>query len=563
MFLQRTRSLGNGQCHIKWNGQRPIGHTTFKQFVHLLIGLLVSFQAKSEIFISKIQNATNNSSCNGKISLVATGTAGPFDITWSTGSTLDISGEYEIPTGFCVGHHTIRVIDATGCEKILNAEIRNCAVVQGGLFVDADVTPLSSAGASDGEIMLAVNSVENVTVSWTGPGGFVSDQYSLVGLSAGTYTVEVSDGCEFSQIHYNVKTCDEIEIFSNQVMPCRYAADGRLTIFFENGYSALLSSWENGQEGLTASGLMAGEHSVHISFGGCVTERIINLEELSDGPEFTTAHQFCQDVRYCKGTPVDTSQRSFETLFGWYADQTCVAFRGCSNGTALAEPRAPISDYYFEFNNTGERDPITGQLYSPCWAFVTCPYMPAGSYARINGRIKSICLTVKNCICAFDNLGLSFPIEPFRCSCGDCCADAQTSLVMSQLDDTVKGDNYSIAEVDDNLEDENILSSLTKDSNFSKSALSLRQEPQVYPNPFTSSISLVLDDSLKLEMGRSVYLRMVNSLGQAVWNTQINGMPNGMESIMIPGDIPDGPYTLELFDVNGNLKVAKRLIRMR
>lgn len=59
--------------------------------------------------------------------------------------------------------------------------------------IDVEVTPVIP-GVTNGTISLTINGgVAPYDIQWSGPGGFVSTAEDLIGLPAGTYTLEITD----------------------------------------------------------------------------------------------------------------------------------------------------------------------------------------------------------------------------------------------------------------------------------------------------------------------------------------------------------------------------------
>jgi len=73
---------------------------------------------------------------------------------------------------------TVQVVQGSGCIMTLNTSVTN----------------VSCFGTSTGAVDLTVNGANGaVTIAWTGPGGFTSNQEDITGLPAGTYNVTVTE----------------------------------------------------------------------------------------------------------------------------------------------------------------------------------------------------------------------------------------------------------------------------------------------------------------------------------------------------------------------------------
>ena len=132
-------------------------------------------------------NATCQGSCNGSASVNVTSGTAPYNYAWSNGSTG------ASVTGLCAGNYTVTVTDAASVSTTQNFVIGQLsAVVATALCTQPDNCSLNngvvSASATGG-------SGAGYTFSWsTTP---IQTGSQLNGLSAGTYTVTVTDaaGC--------------------------------------------------------------------------------------------------------------------------------------------------------------------------------------------------------------------------------------------------------------------------------------------------------------------------------------------------------------------------------
>ncbi|RAV99575.1 T9SS type B sorting domain-containing protein [Pseudochryseolinea flava] len=134
---------------------------------------------------------------NGSIDVTISGTAGPFDYTWTgpngfTSSLEDIAG-------LEAGDYELTVEDQNlSCSNTFTFNVPNNATgTTIGLVTQANNT--SCKAPFNGALTISVGGTPGpFDISWTGPGGFTSDQTTLTGLAPGTYTVTVTDtgvGC--------------------------------------------------------------------------------------------------------------------------------------------------------------------------------------------------------------------------------------------------------------------------------------------------------------------------------------------------------------------------------
>jgi hypothetical protein len=95
--------------------------------------LLTSFTAAfATVEIISVSNATNGN-CDGAITLMANGTAGPFVLllegtNGSVEYVTDVNSLYTF-SNLCPADYTITVTNAIGCVTILNQEIKSCLAI--------------------------------------------------------------------------------------------------------------------------------------------------------------------------------------------------------------------------------------------------------------------------------------------------------------------------------------------------------------------------------------------------------------------------------------------------
>lgn len=135
---------------------------------------------------------------NGRSSVIAGGGNGqPYTYLWSNGQTSASA------TNLSAGPITLTLTDNRGCSRVFNTTIDQPEQIQittplGGL------TSPKCFGGNDGQITISVSKgTPGYTYSWAGINGPVGDTNPVINLSAGTYTVTVTDS----------KGCTEVQFF--------------------------------------------------------------------------------------------------------------------------------------------------------------------------------------------------------------------------------------------------------------------------------------------------------------------------------------------------------------
>ena len=197
---------------------------------------------------------------DGTLQANVVGGTAPYSYAWSNGdNTATI-------TGLTSGIYTVTVTDANGCTTndsfTLNDPTR--------ISIAASVNIPSCNGGVDGSITAtASDGTAPYTYNWnTGDVG-----QTITGLSAGTYTVTVTDagGCTEVQA---IVVGEPSAIQSNAVVnniSCSGLTDGSIFLGVTGGTAPYTYSWSTGATTANISGLSAGSYSVTITDGnGCM-----------------------------------------------------------------------------------------------------------------------------------------------------------------------------------------------------------------------------------------------------------------------------------------------------
>ncbi|MEW6470584.1 MAG: T9SS type A sorting domain-containing protein, partial [Bacteroidota bacterium] len=212
-------------------------------------------------------SATNPSCsalCDGSATANPTGGTGPFTYTWSpSGATTQTT------TGLCAGTYTVCVTDANGCSACTTVTLTN----PGTLTASVSITNVSCNGGNDGTATVnASGGSPAYTYAWsTTP---VQTTQTATGLTAGTYTVVVTDACSqtVTATANITQPAMGIQVTTSEFPenPCG-AGNGQAFSFVIGGTPPYTYLWNpTGQTTQNATGLSAGSYTVTVTdAAGC------------------------------------------------------------------------------------------------------------------------------------------------------------------------------------------------------------------------------------------------------------------------------------------------------
>jgi gliding motility-associated-like protein len=207
-------------------------------------------------------NVTCVGKCNGSATATASGGTPGYTYSWSPGgqTTSSISG-------LCIGTYTIMVTDANGCK---DSAVVN--ITSGGSIFDNATLVNPSCNKSNGSISLAPSGgTSPYTYLWS-PGGQTTS--SITGLSAGTYTVVITDnsGCNQTFLVPLSNSTGPTVTATNTGASCADTCDGSVTATVTAGVGPYTYSWSNGATTSTVTALCPGVYACNITdANGCIT----------------------------------------------------------------------------------------------------------------------------------------------------------------------------------------------------------------------------------------------------------------------------------------------------
>ncbi|MEM1326674.1 MAG: T9SS type A sorting domain-containing protein [Bacteroidota bacterium] len=209
--------------------------------------------ALTVMFDEEIAGADCNAGLPVSLTAVAAGGTGNLNYNWSTGATTATIGELESET------YTVTVTDENGCTAVDSIAV----TTDGNAFsVSTTVTEVTCSGNADGTIqVLASGGSGSYDYMWSIQD--IGNTALVDNLSAGTYTVTVSDGGDCSDtLSVTLDNPDPISFETTiETVSCGGAADGGLTLTPTGGEAPYTYEWSHsGTDTASFDNLMAGSY---------------------------------------------------------------------------------------------------------------------------------------------------------------------------------------------------------------------------------------------------------------------------------------------------------------
>ncbi|MBN8702888.1 MAG: gliding motility-associated C-terminal domain-containing protein [Bacteroidetes bacterium] len=265
-------------------------------------------------------------SSNGSATVTPTNGTAPYSYSWSNGQTNSLA------TGLSAGAYTLYVADAS-CPNFTDTTVVTINSANGAVLNMSQTNV--NCGLQGSATVTPVGGNSPFTYLWNNG----STQQMALGLTAGTYTVAVTDnaGCFNTQtvvILNNSGITVTTPTVSN--VSCFGSATGIATVGATGGTGALSYVWSNGQTTATATALPAGNYSVTIQdVNGCTGMGMI---QITQPPILTTGNITSFNGIACHGgtngsIAVAPTGGNPGYSFVWSNGQTTSAATGLTTGS--------------------------------------------------------------------------------------------------------------------------------------------------------------------------------------------------------------------------------------
>jgi len=249
---------------------------------------------------------------DGQVNLIVTGGTPPYLFNYQGYN----------PNALSAGNYSVVVSDTNNCPSISS----NFNVLEPSDINDnATVTNISCHNFNDASINLSVTGgTTPYSYSWTGPNGFSSILPNILGLSQGSYQINIldSNNCVFSNI-FNITNPSPIDTSSLSIIDvsCHGGNDANIFVAFSGGTPPYLYSWSTGDTSSQLSNVPAGNYNLTMTdFQGCSFPTMyFNISEPLQSNIFDSVFNIdCNgnatgaiDITYI------TSDPSINTLYSW------------------------------------------------------------------------------------------------------------------------------------------------------------------------------------------------------------------------------------------------------
>jgi len=257
------------------------------------------------IIVDEHSEITCNGLTDGILRISGSGGTAPYQYSIN-GAPYQASGEF---TGLSAGDYDLSVIDDNGCRKDTTITIIEPQVLT---YTLDNVTHNSCYGSNDASISITISGgTQPYAINWTGPDDFTSTEEDLVNLSAGLYSLNLTDAntCNVLTLDTLITEPPQIVItpvdvsdYNGYGVTCYGETDGYIEVDVSGGIGTLNTNWE-GPGGFTSSDediydLEAGDYILTVTDDmGCSETYEVSLNEPDElDIEYFVTDASCPDV---------------------------------------------------------------------------------------------------------------------------------------------------------------------------------------------------------------------------------------------------------------------------
>ena len=204
----------------------------------------------------------------GSVTVAGAGGTSPYEYKIGTGSY----GTSATFSSLASGSYTVTVKDANGCTADLAVSITQPTAALS--IATPSITDVSCKGGSTGAVNLTVSGgTMNYTYSWSGPSSYTATTEDITSLSAGTYSVTVTDANTCTASNTSIAVSEPSAALSVTAtgtdVTCKGLNNGSITATVSGGNTTFSYSW-SGPSSYNAttkdiSGLSPGNYTLTVT----------------------------------------------------------------------------------------------------------------------------------------------------------------------------------------------------------------------------------------------------------------------------------------------------------
>ncbi len=235
----------------------------------------VSDNTGPSITIFNVINVSCNGGNDGSASVSTSGGAGPFNFLWTP-----FGGTGVTATGLTAGTYTVTVTDVNGCES--NATTSPDVTEPPPIVITTSSTAVLCFGGNSGTATVsATGGTPGYSFMWM-PGAISGT--SATGLSAGTYTVTVTDlnSCTQTQTVVVTQPAASVSVAASSTpVSCFGGSNGTASSVASGGTPPYSYSWSPGAiTGMNIGSASAGTYTVSVSdLNGCTATNTATITQ--------------------------------------------------------------------------------------------------------------------------------------------------------------------------------------------------------------------------------------------------------------------------------------------
>ncbi len=206
---------------------------------------------------------------NGSIVLEPSPAGSPLTYLWNTGSTASALVNIDSGTYTVTVTHQI-----SGCTAVYSYDLVRVYSAANPVF-SAIVNP-NCANSATGSIAFTFSGANGLgyQYNWSGPNGFTATTHDITGLSAGTYTITVTDESDSTFIYsrtitaqsqLEVTNVNETSLYNGYQVSGAGACDGKASVAFSGQSGNATIAWSNGVNTASNITLCGGAYSVTVT----------------------------------------------------------------------------------------------------------------------------------------------------------------------------------------------------------------------------------------------------------------------------------------------------------